>query len=64
MQADMKFAIDAGCDGAQTKARQIGLAIFRQRADAADLDRDRAEIRKAAKRIRCDGKGMRRAVDF
>ena len=45
----------AGQHRAQPEARQVVPARRRQRADAADLDADRAEVREAAQRERRDG---------
>src|SRR5207237_6335632 len=43
----------------QTEPRQIVPAVRRERADAADLDADRAEIREAAQRKRADRERLR-----
>ena len=44
---------------AQAEPRQVALAGGRQRADAADLNRDRAEIGEAAQRVGGDREGAR-----
>ena len=59
MQADMKFAMRAGGHGLQSQPRQVGFAVGRQCADAADLDGDRAEVGEPAKRVGGDRKGPR-----
>src|SRR5947209_2351419 len=44
---------------AEAEPRQVVPSIGRQRADAADLDADRAEIREAAQRKRRDRERLR-----
>ena len=49
----------AGGHRPQSQPRQVRFAVGRQRADAADLDGDRAEVGEAAQRVGGDGERAR-----
>ncbi len=59
MQADMKFAIVPAATAFRPSRARSDLRRGRKAADAADLNRDRAEIRKAAQRVGGDGERAR-----
>ena len=59
IDADIRLAIVPASMARMPESRKLGFLVWRERADAADLDADRAEIRESAKREGGDREGAR-----
>ena len=59
MQADMKFAMVPAATAFIPRLARVGFARGRERSDAADLDRNRAQVGEAAQRVGRDDEGPR-----